>query len=64
MWSDCYECVGTVCGKKTSKFYEFIQKQPGLLQKIVSQEKYDFKNTQVNVEKSPGAMSIDTIPED
>lgn len=46
------------------EFYEFLQKQPGLLKKIASQEKYDFKNTQANVEKSPGAMSVDTIPED
>ena len=42
------------------KFYEFLQKHPGLSQKIASQEKYDFKNTQANVEKIPGAMSIDT----
>ena len=45
------------------EFYEFLQKHTGILQKIASKEKYDFKNTQSNVEKSPGAMSIDTDPE-
>lgn len=44
------------------EFYEFLKKQPGLLQKISSQEKYIFKAPQQTVDKSPGAMSIDASP--
>lgn len=42
-------------------FMNFWKKKPNLLQKIASQEKYDFKKPkEVDTSKSPGAMSIDT----
>lgn len=46
------------------EFFEFLKKQPGLLQNISTQEKYEFKIPKQIADKSPGAMSIDTNPED
>lgn len=47
-----------------AEFYEFLKKKPDLFQKISCQETYEFKKPKENVDKSPGAMSIDTLPEE
>lgn len=46
------------------EFHKFLKCQPALLRKISSQEKYDFKKPPQISGNSPGAMSIDTIPEE
>lgn len=45
------------------EFFEFVKQQPALLQKISAQEKYEHKQPIQVAVTSPGAMSIDTIPE-
>lgn len=44
-----YDCI---------EFHKFLKTQPELLKQISSMEKYDFEVPE-NVQKNPGAMSID-----
>lgn len=58
------ERVFAKANKIWTEFYDILKKKPSLLQKISTQEKYDFKQPKAIAGSSPGAMSIDSIPEE